>query len=73
MDMAQGPTLPAWPKLVPAQCVALRAAPAQATPAAPTELAQRFRGVRAAKLAPMLQALVALGQAWKAGAGNYVA
>jgi len=73
LDVDEGATLPAWPKLVPAQYVALRAALADAPPSAPADLARRFRGVRPAKLAPMLQALAALGQAREAGGGRYVA
>ncbi len=73
LDVDEGATLPAWPKLVPAQYVALRAALADAPPSAPADLARRFRGVRPAKLAPMLQALAALGQVREAGGGRYVA
>lgn len=73
LDVDEGATLPAWPKAVPAQYVALRAALAGASPSAPADLARRFRGVRPAKLAPMLQALAALGQTREAGSGRYVA
>lgn len=62
----------AWPKHVPAQYVALRAALAGKGVTGPAELAQRFSGVRAGKLAAMLQTLAALGQARNVGSGRYV-
>ncbi len=73
MPMEADAALPAWPKAVGAQYVALRAALARTTGAGPTDLARQFRGVRPAKLAPMLEALAALGQARKASGGRYVA
>ncbi len=73
MEMNAETALPAWPKAVGAQYVALRAALARTGRAGPTDLAQQFRGVRAAKLAPMLEALAAMGQACEAGGGRYVA
>jgi len=63
--------LPAWPKHVPAQFVALRAALARSGLAGPAELAQQFRNVRPNKLAGMLGTLAALGQAREAGLGRY--
>jgi len=63
---------PAWPKHVPAQYVALRAALAGKGVTGPAELAQQFSGVRAGKLAAMLQTLAALGQARNVGSGRYV-
>ncbi len=65
--------LPAWPKTVGAQLVALRAALARTGRAGPADLARQFRGARPAKLVPMLEALTALGQAREAGGGRYVA
>ena len=64
-------TLPAWPRAAGAQYVVLRATLSR-TPAAPADLARRFRGARPAKLAPMLKTLAALGQAREAGSGRYV-
>jgi len=64
--------LPAWPKHVPAQHVALRTALAGKGVTGPAELAQQFSGVRAGKLAGMLQTLAALGQARDVGSGRYV-
>ena len=77
-DIAEADGLAPWPKAVPDQYVALRRALASRTllsgaPAAPAELARQFSGVRPAKLAPMLQALAALGQARDAGGGRYSA
>jgi len=71
--MDAGAALPAWPKAVGAQYVALRATLARIGRAGPADLARQFRGVRAAKLAPMLEALAAMGQAREAGGGRYVA
>ena len=65
--------LPTWPKEVGAQLVALRAALARTGRAGPTDLARQFKGARPARLAPMLEALAALGQAREAGGGRYVA
>lgn len=73
MLMEADATLPAWPKAVGAQYVALRAALARTAGAGPTELARQFKGVRPAKLAPMLEALSALGQARKIREGRYAA
>ncbi len=73
MAMDAGAALPAWPKAVGAQYVALRATLARIGRAGPADLARQFRGVRAAKLAPMLEALAAMGQAREAGGGRYVA
>ncbi len=71
MAVDPGAALPAWPKHVPAQYVALRAALAGKGVTGPAELAQHFSGVRAAKLASMLETLAALGQARSAGSGRY--
>jgi hypothetical protein len=49
---------------------ALRAALARA---GPTDLARQFHGVRPAKLAPMLEALAAMGQRREVGSGRYLA
>jgi hypothetical protein len=62
----------AWPKAVGAQYVALRAALARTGRAGPADLARQFRGVRPARLAPMLEALAAMGQARDAGGGRYL-
>jgi len=71
MAVDPGAILPAWPKQVPAQYVALRAALAGKGVTGPAELAQHFSGVRARKLAGMLDTLAALGQARDAGSGRY--
>ncbi len=73
MAMEADAALPSWPKAVGAQYVALRAALARTGRAGPADLARQFRGVRPAKLAPMLEALTAMGQAREAGGGRYVA
>ena len=73
MDVDEAVTLPAWPKAIPAQYVALRAALSRGAPSAPADLARRFHGVRPRQLMPMLQALIVSGQARDAGAGRYAA
>jgi len=73
LDVDVDAALPAWPKGVPAQYVALRAALAGGTPSAPADLARRFRGAPRPKLASMLAVLAAMGQARDAGGGRYVA
>jgi hypothetical protein len=73
LDVYVNAALPAWPKGVPAQYVALRAALTGGAPSAPADLARRFRGAHRAKLAPMLAVLAAMGQARDAGGGRYVA
>jgi len=65
--------LPAWPKQVPAQFVAVRAALARSGLAGPKELAAQFRKASPAKLAPILKTLAALGQVREADNGRYVA
>ncbi|MGI4939701.1 MAG: class I SAM-dependent DNA methyltransferase, partial [Janthinobacterium lividum] len=73
MAMEADAALPTWPKAPGAQYVALRAALARIGHAGPSDLARQFRGVRPAKLAPMLEVLAAIGQARDAGGGRYVA
>ncbi len=65
--------LPDWPKRVPEQCVALRAALRHGGPAAPGDLARQFRGATRGKVADILATLAALGQAREAGPGRYAA
>ena len=63
--------LPAWPKDTVAQYQAVLAALSR-NPVRPADLAKQFRGVRPAKLAPMLNVLAGLGQARQDGTGRYV-
>jgi len=65
--------LPEWPKAVPAQFVALRAALARSGRAGAADLARQFYGARPARLTPILATLAALGQVREAGPGRYVA
>lgn len=65
--------LPDWPKLVPDQFVALRAVLKCCGPAAPDDLARRFRGATRGKIVGILATLAALGQAREAGPGRYAA
>lgn len=73
LEVDQAAVLPRWPAKPAEQFVALRAALAQGGPARPAELARQFQGAPDRKLAEMLRALAALGQAREAGAGRYVA
>jgi hypothetical protein len=72
MEVDADAALPTWPKAVGAQYVALRAALARTGRAGPAQLARQFRGVRPAKLVPMLEVLAAMGQARETGGGRYV-
>jgi hypothetical protein len=63
-----------WPKELPEQFKAVRAAlAAQAVPARPEEVAAQFVRVRRDRVAEVLQTLVSLGQARQAGRGLYAA
>ena len=73
MAMEADAALPTWPKAPGAQYVALRAALTRTGRAGPSDLARQFRGVRPARLTPMLEVLAAIGQAREAGEGRYVA
>ena len=63
--------LPAWPRDTVAQYQAVLAALSR-SPVRPADLAKQFRGVRFAKLAPMLNVLAGLGQARQDSAGRYM-
>jgi hypothetical protein len=73
MDVDEGAKLPPWPKLAPAQFVALRAALVKGGPFGASDLARQFRGAPSGKVAGMLATLAALGQARETGPGRYVA
>ncbi len=73
MNVSLDAVLPTWPKNLPDQYVAVRAALARGGLAGPKELARQFREVSPAKLVPILKTLAALGQARKADGGRYVA
>jgi SAM-dependent methyltransferase len=63
-----------WPKKLPEQATALRAAlAARPGPATPADLAGGFTGARADRVAELLDALVALGQARQLEDGRVVA
>jgi hypothetical protein len=63
-----------WPKELPEQFKAVRAAlAAQGVPAKPEEVAAQFVRVRRDRVAEVLQTLVSLGQARQAGRGLYAA
>ena len=70
VEAAAADQAPAWPSRPAEQAIALRAALA-AEPAPPLALARRFRRAPRGKVEQMLEALVALGQARKAGDGSY--
>jgi hypothetical protein len=63
-----------WPKELPEQFKAVRAAlAAQGVPAKPEEVAAQFVRVRSDRVAEVLETLVSLGQARQAGRGLYAA
>lgn len=66
---------PAWPKTLAEQARAIRAAlTARASPATPAELAAAFAGSKLTpKVAELLEALAALGQAHAVDGGRYAA
>ena len=62
-----------WPKTLPEQAQALRAAlTAAGGPATAETLARTFQRARTDKVAELLATLVALGQAREVGEGKYV-
>ena len=63
-----------WPKELPEQFKAVRAAlAAQGAPARAEQIAGRFVRVRRDRVAEVLETLVSLGQARQAGRGLYAA
>ena len=64
---------PDWPRLLPEQIAAVRAALADAGEAAPADIARRFRRARAASVAPLLETLAALGHARLTADGRFTA
>lgn len=69
---AVGPK-PHWPKSLPEQIQALRAALAAATgPASPADLAQGFTRAPRAKVAELLETLASLGHARRLDDGRYL-
>ena len=64
---------PDWPRLLPEQMAAVRAALTDAGEAAPADIARRFRRARAAAVAPLLETLAALGHARPTEDGRYAA
>jgi hypothetical protein len=54
---------PDWPRLLPEQMAAVRAALNEAGEAAPADIARRFRRARATTVKPLLDTLTALGHA----------
>ena len=71
---AAQPGRQSWPKELPEQFKAVRAAlAAQGVPAKPEEVAAQFIRVRRDRVAEVLKTLVSLGQARQAGRGLYAA
>ena len=65
---------PAWPKSLPEQVAAVRAALAQqASPVTAKQLKESFKHAREAKVQELLSALASIGQAREVQAGVYVA
>jgi hypothetical protein len=77
-ELVVAPAMPvgrqSWPKELPEQFKAVRAAlAAQAVPARPDQVAAQFVRVRRHRVAEVLETLVSLGQARQAGRGLYAA
>jgi hypothetical protein len=68
---AAAPAKPAWPRLLPEQMAAVRAALLDAGEASPTEIARRFRRARAESVRPLLETLAVLGHIHAAGGDRY--
>ena len=64
---------PDWPRLLPEQMAAVRAALTDAGEAAPADIARRFRRARADSVRPLLETLAALGHARPTEGGRYAA
>ena len=72
MDAATDPADKAlWPKTLPEQIAAVRAALSDLGNATPDQVARHFRRARAAAVQPLLDSLAALGQARTLGQGRY--
>ncbi|WP_306755338.1 class I SAM-dependent DNA methyltransferase [Paracoccus actinidiae] len=72
MDAAADPADKAlWPKTLPEQIAAVRAALSDLGDATPDQVARHFRRARAATVQPLLDSLAALGQARTLGHGRY--
>ena len=72
MDAAADPADKAlWPKTLPEQIAAVRAALSDLGDATPDQVARHFRRARAATVQPLLDSLAALGQARTLGQGRY--
>ncbi len=78
-ELDLGPTAAAatgrlpWPRLLPEQIAAVRAALAEAGEAAPADIARRFVRARATAVAPLLDTLAALGHARRLEGGRFAA
>ena len=78
-ELDLGPTAAAatgrlpWPRLLPEQIAAVRAALAEAGEAAPAVIARRFVRARATAVAPLLDTLAALGHARRLEGGRFAA
>jgi len=62
-----------WPKTMPEQIAAVRAALSELGEATPEQIARRFMRARAGVVEPLMASLVALGQAEKGEDGRYAA
>lgn len=62
-----------WPKSLPEQIAAVRAALADMGEATPAEVARHFKHARAGTVHPLLESLTALGQARETDGGRFAA
>ncbi|NDW53655.1 class I SAM-dependent DNA methyltransferase [Aliiroseovarius sp. PrR006] len=76
MDLEAAPaakiTVP-WPKALPDQIAAVREALGEMGEATPTEISRRFKGAGPTRIQPLLESLVALGQADMIEEGRFAA
>ena len=63
----------AWPKALPEQIAAVRAALSEIGEATPEQVARQFKRARAASVKPLLESLAALGQARLVEGGRFAA
>jgi len=75
MDMGQAGSVEKepFPKDLPAQIAAVRAALEDLGEATPAQIARRFRNTRATRIAPLLQSLAAMGRAERLEQDRYAA
>ncbi|MDA9008577.1 class I SAM-dependent DNA methyltransferase, partial [Alphaproteobacteria bacterium] len=75
MDLGTTPLVPdiiPWPKILPGQIAAVREALAELEEASAAEIARQFKGAGEKRVLPLLESLVAIGQADVTKTGRFV-